>query len=298
MKELTEVVQHMIEWIEEHIDQNKILENLSKEVGYSMWYCSVLFHDATGMTLKSYVAGRRLARVTEEIRDTDKRILDLAVKYGYSSQEAMSRIFKKQFGCTPAAYRKSPIPIPLQIYKVVLFPEYDEKRIKTMEESRLAVKVEHIPAHKYLGIWEEKADNYCDFWKYYDCDEVCGFVTSMDKMAHPIVTTHTAGWKQVNGKKIYFYGTGVDLDYNGPVPEGFEIRNIPESDYLVFSYPAFDFLSENTDVMGTVEKLAWNYDPGSVGYAWNEDDCQDYQRHYPEKLGYQILRPVKRKRNS
>lgn len=25
-----------------------------------------------------------------------------------------------------------------------------------MEESRLAVRVEHIPAHKYLGIWEKK----------------------------------------------------------------------------------------------------------------------------------------------
>ena len=32
-----------------------------------------------------------------------------------------------------------------------------------MEETRLAVRVEHIPAHKYLGIWEEKAENYCDF---------------------------------------------------------------------------------------------------------------------------------------
>lgn len=294
MKEWTEAVQYMIDWIEEHIDENRVLENLSKNVGYSSWYCSVLFHDVTGMTLKSYASARRLARVTEEIRDTEERILDLAIKYGYSSQEALSRVFKEQFGCTPAAYRKSPIPIPLRTYKVVLFPDYDEKRIKTMEESRLAVRVEHIPAHKYLGIWEEKADNYCDFWKYHDCDEVCGFVTSMDKMAHPIVTAHTAGWKMQDGKKIYFYGTGVDLDYAGPVPEGFEIREIPESDYLVFSYPSFDFITENGDVMGAVENLAWNFDPSTMGYQWNEDLCQDYQRHYPEKLGYQVLRPVRK----
>lgn len=294
MKEWVDVVQHMIEWIEDHISQKKILENLSLDVGYSIWYCSVLFHDVTGMTLKSYAAGRRLARVTEEIRDTDERILDLAIKYGYSSQEALSRVFKKQFGCTPAAYRKSPVPIPLQIFKIVLLPDYEEKRIKTMEESRLAVRVERIPAHMYLGIWEEKAENYGDFWKYHDCDKVCGFVTSMDKIAHPIVTAHTAGWKIVNGKKIYFYGAGIESDYDGPVPDGFEIRDIPESDYLVFSYPPFDFMTENADVMGAVENLAWNFDPSSMGYEWNEDICQDYQRHYPEKLGYQILRPVRK----
>ena len=97
MKEWTETVQRMIDWIEDHPEQNRILENLSDEIGYSPWYCSVLFHDVTGMTLKSYASGRRLARAAEEIRDTQERILDIAVKYGYSSQEALSRMFREQF---------------------------------------------------------------------------------------------------------------------------------------------------------------------------------------------------------
>lgn len=294
MKEWNEAVQRMIEWVEAHPEENRMLESLSDEIGYSPWYCSVLFHDVTGMTLKSYASGRRLARAAEDIRDTDERILDIAVKYGYSSQEALTRQFREQFGCTPAAYRKQPVPVPLQIHKDIRLPDYDEKRVRTMEESRLAVRVEHIPAHRYLGIWEEKAENYCDFWKYHDCDTVCGFVTSMDRMAHPIVTAHTAGWKKVNGKRIYFYGTGVPLDYEGPVPEGFEIREIPASDYLVFSYPVFDYMAENAEVMGAVEKLAWNFDPRTKGYEWNEDACPDYQRHYPEGLGYQVLRPVRK----
>ena len=295
MKEWSEVVQQMIEWIESHPDCGRVLDGLSDEMGYSPWYCSVLFHDVTGMTLKAYTSGRRLACAAEDIRDTDERILDIALKYGYSSQEALSRVFKEQFGCTPAAYRKDPIPIPLQIHKYVLPSDYYEKeRIKSMEESRLEVRVEYIPAHKYMGIWEEKATNYCEFWEHHDCDTVCGFVTSMEKKADPIVTPHTAGWKTENGKKIYFYGTGVEEGYDGPVPEGFEVREIPGSYYLVFSYPMFDFLAENADVMGAVEKLAWNYDPKLMGFDWNEDECPDYQRHNPEKTGYQVLRPVKK----
>ena len=65
MKEWIEVVQRMIDWIEEHVEQNKMLTSLSDEIGYSPWYCSVLFHDVTGMTIKSYASGRRLARAAD-----------------------------------------------------------------------------------------------------------------------------------------------------------------------------------------------------------------------------------------
>ena len=42
------------------------------------------------MTLRSYIAGRRLARAAAEVRDSDDRLLDIALKYGWSSQEAMT----------------------------------------------------------------------------------------------------------------------------------------------------------------------------------------------------------------
>jgi len=190
-----EVVQQMIEWIETNMEEGPSLQKVSAAVGYSPWYCSEMFHEITGFTMKSYITGRRLARIMEEIRDTDERILDIAVKYGFSSQEALTRVFKEQYGCTPAAYRKNNKPVPMTVHKHVLFPKYDEKRIKTMEKEKLGVRVEHIPAHKYLGIWEERA---------------------------------------------------------------------------------------------------FNFDPAERGYAWNEEECQIYQRHYPEKLGYQVVRPVKR----
>lgn len=294
MQEWNEIVQCMIDWIEEHLDQDPILCKVSQEVGYSPWYCSVIFHDVTGLTLKNYVAGRRLSLATVAIRDTKERILDIAIQFGYSSQEALSRAFKDRYGCTPAAYRKNPIPIPMAIPKQVLFPKMNAERLKKMEEKRLDVRVEHIPAHKYLGIWEERAENYGDFWKYHNCDKVCGFIDSMDKMAHPIVTAHTAGWVKSGDKKTYFYGLGIPLEYAGKIPDGFSEKEIPASDYLVFAYPAFDYLEENNEVMPAVENLAWGFDPAEIGYEWNEEACPIYQRHYPEKLGYQVLRPVRK----
>ena len=188
------------------------------------------------------------------------------------------------------------------------------------------VHIEHIPAHKYIGIWEKRASNYGEFWKYHDCDEVCGYVDSIGSMSHPIVTAHTAGESMVtfartetraafmtpgnvvlelamvnpNGQSArlraatFFYGPGLPLDYSGPVPEGFELREIPDSEYLVFSHPPFDYMEKNGPVMEAVEKLAWEFDPDELGYEWNDEVCPIYQRHYPEKLGYQVVRPVKK----
>ena len=61
------------------------------------------------------------------LRDTDERIIDIAVKYGFSSQEALTRAFRSLFGCTPAAYRRNPVPVPFPIYKTVIFPEQYQK---------------------------------------------------------------------------------------------------------------------------------------------------------------------------
>ena len=296
--EWNEAIQKMIEWIEEHLEENPSLLLMSQQIGYSPYYCSNKFHEIVGMTLKSYIAGRRLAKATLEVRDTKQRILDIAIKYGYSSQEALTRAFMSAYGCTPAAYRRKPVPVALSNMQVVFFPEhYINKGEPTMNQTLLKeanVRVEHIPEHSYIGIWDINAKDYMNFWDRHDCDKVTGTIESMSHVAHPIVTCHTAGWFYEHGKKGYFYGFGVPSDYNGVIPEGFEIKTFPASDYLVFYHPPFDFLKDCGEVMNRVETLAWGFDPMTKGYVWNESACQDYQRHYPEVIGYEVLRPVKR----
>lgn len=303
MYEWNEAIQRMIDWIDENICENPTLSEMAKHIGYSPYYCSTQFHEITGMTVKSYVAGMRLRLAALALRDTDERIIDIAVRYGYSSQEALTRAFSAAFGCTPASYRRNPVPIPLSIRQVVLSPEHyrNMKGDRIMSKTALTeahVKIEYIPAHKYLGVYEERARHYGDMWQYHDCDAVCGIVDSLNNVCDLIVTAHTAGWFKKNGEHRYFYGTGVPTDYSGQIPEGFELRELPASYYLVFYHPPFDYLKDNGEVMGRVEELAWNYDiTKHCGgkYEWNEDACQCYQRHYPEVLGYQILRPIKLK---
>ncbi len=301
MYEWNEAVQKMLDWIEKNIGENPTLLKISKQVGYSPYYCSVQFHKICGMTIKLYISGRRLALAALDLRDTKERIIDIALKYGFSSQEALTRAFTAAFGCAPAAYRRSPAPLPLPIRKVVFFPEHYYELykggIKMSDITEARVRAEFIPAHRYIGIWDDAAEDYGGFWERHNCDEVCGTIDSMSNVSDLIITCHTAGWTLNGGKRRYFYGLGVPKDYGSPVPDGFEIRDIPASYYLIFYHPPFDYLKDNGEVMERVEKLAWNYDINDFGggkYVWNES-APCYQRHNPEVIGYEVLRPIKLK---
>lgn len=292
----------MINWIDDNIHKQPNLLDMSKEIGYSPCYCSNLFHKVTGMTLKKYLANRKLAFVATALRDTDQRILDITLDYGYTSQQSLSRAFSKSFGLTPLKYRKNPVPINYHIKQQVLLPNhYIHKGDKNMNHLKAAnVKIEYLPGHKYIGIWEKRAKDYGDFWKYHNCDDITGIIDSMRHVALEVVGCHMAGWFSNNHETGYFYGFGVSLDYDGPIPDGFEVKEFPASTYMVFYHPPYDYVSENSQVMKRVHEFANNFNPSKNdtwwipdAYEWNPN-CQTYQRHFPEVLGYEILKPVKK----
>lgn len=102
-----QVIVKMINWIENNLTQKVSLDEMSKHVGYSSYYCSVKFHEMTGSTLKSYIASRRLSAAATQLKQTRLRIIDIALTYGFSSQEAFTRAFANVYGCTPSQYRKT-----------------------------------------------------------------------------------------------------------------------------------------------------------------------------------------------
>ncbi|MDT8717734.1 helix-turn-helix transcriptional regulator [Clostridium sp. 19966] len=299
MYEWNEIVQRIVDLIDDNIENSLTLIEISEKIGYSPFYCSRQFHEKTEMTIKEYTAGRKLCFAAIDLRDTSQRILDIALKYNFSSQEAFSRAFKEKFHVTPAVYRQFPRPIPLPIRKEVFSPyHYIVKENLYMESNNLyqaQIKFETLPAHKFIGIRSINAEGYWDIWSCTNAD--CDYVTGINESMLPLAINNQAnlgGWFYKNGKKGYLYGMLMPQNYSGEIPEGMECIDILESEYLVFYHPPFDYMRDNGKVMGIVESLAWNFDPAPLGYEWNEVCCQDYQRHYPEVLGYAILRPVKK----
>lgn len=77
----------------------------------------------TGMQFKDYLRCRKLAFALKEIRDSDKRIMQIALGYGFSSHEAFTRAFKNTYGVTPSHYRANPQAVILRT-KIQPFDRY------------------------------------------------------------------------------------------------------------------------------------------------------------------------------
>ncbi len=287
--------QRVIDYIEEHACENPTLAEISREAGYSPFYCSEQFHRIAGTTIRDYILKRRLAMAAKDLRETGIPIVEIALKYGFSDQSVFTKSFKRTFGRTPYQYRKHPTPLPVVCKKMILKPFKNENGGSFMSITKPYVRMEFIPEHKYLGVYKRSETKNGPVWPGHDCELTCGILSSLkDSDLDRIVTRFTSGWTWENGERSYIFGAGVPVDYRKEVPDGFELRGeFPGSYYLAFCHPPFDYLSENEGVIKAVGDMAWSFDPGTLGLEWNEEKCQDYERHYPEVVGYQILRPVR-----
>jgi AraC-like DNA-binding protein len=107
VKELSvKTIENMIDWVETNLNDDPTLDKMSEYVGYSSFYCSAKFHEVVGISFKEYVIRRKLTQAAFELRETNHKIIDIAIKYGFSSNEAFSRAFQKKYSYSPSQFRK------------------------------------------------------------------------------------------------------------------------------------------------------------------------------------------------
>ena len=98
-------IQTIIEEIDASIrrrdDEALTLHALAQRLGYSDYHMTTQFRRITGLSLRQYLRARRLAFALTDVRDTDRRLLDIALEYGFSSHEAFTRAFRQEYGVPP-----------------------------------------------------------------------------------------------------------------------------------------------------------------------------------------------------
>lgn len=105
-----------MEWLNRMNDALRYIEeNLAGEIDYrkaAQIACSSLprfqnmFLFMTDMTVSEYVRCRRMSLAAEELKNSNIKVIDLALKYGYESPEAFTRSFREFHGMPPTAVRK------------------------------------------------------------------------------------------------------------------------------------------------------------------------------------------------
>lgn len=296
-------------------DDALTLRALSQEFGYSEFYFSRRFREISGMQFRDYLRQRKLAFALKQIRDTSDSVLDIALDYGFSSNEAFTRAFKEAYGITPSEYRQNPVPVVLRTI-LKPFDCYLLAEGKTgVQETEGEVKTYfvRIPAHRFLHIRNYESVGYWDFWQKQsripgqDCETICGL---LDSIKGKLDDLGGNGNDSGSGQVMAFlndpagricswgiplaecYGVRLPLAYDGEIPPQMILTDIPEGEYLVFEHGPFDFATENRMVEKKMEKAMREFDYESTGYRLDTSPGRIFYFYHNCTRFWKYVRPV------
>jgi AraC family transcriptional regulator len=93
-----------------------IEENLTNEIDFKevarLAYCSEyhfkrMFSFLAGISLSEYIRRRRLTLAAFDLKENSIKVIDIAIKYGYSSPDSFARAFQHLHGITPSEARSN-----------------------------------------------------------------------------------------------------------------------------------------------------------------------------------------------
>ncbi|MPW27218.1 helix-turn-helix domain-containing protein [Alkalibaculum sp. M08DMB] len=96
-----------LSYIEDNITDEIDYKEIARLALCTEYHFQRMFSFLAGVTLAEYVRHRRLTLAAFEINNSNVRIIDIAVKYGYSSADSFTRAFQNLHGITPTEAREN-----------------------------------------------------------------------------------------------------------------------------------------------------------------------------------------------
>ena len=292
MKEQVLAVQRMQDHIAAHLEEEITLADLAKAALFSPWHAHRLFRQYTGLTPAEYIRKLRLSRSALRLKAGAHRIVDVACELGFDSVDGYQRAFRRAFGVNPGEYAREPVPIALFIPYGVKFRELRKENIDMETVQSVFVQIIRKPARKVIVKRGVKAEDYFPYCEEVGCD-VWGVLASMDSLCGEPVCLWLPRKYVTPGTSVYVQGVEAAADYTGPVPEGFDVIDLPEAEYLMFQGEPFRE-EDYCEAIGAVQHAMERYDPSVIDCAW--DDANPRIQLEPRgERGYIELRAVKRR---
>ena len=247
-----EAIEQSLTFIEEHLAEEISTEELANTVGLSPFYFQRLFKRLVNKPVQEYVKLRRLATVIENLKNTEQKILDVALDYGFSSHANFTRAFKETYGITPEKYRRD-LPmlntfdkpevsmnyvlvddgVPLVVGNIVL-----EIQRKTLEKPEIYLGLEtevriseQIPVGESTGV-----DVPGQLWNRYHMKKAS--IAANLNTTVEMGMSHTEDAAQ--GVFTYFAG-GLAQNVPSQLQDGFVKAELPAGEYIVCKIEAEKF---------------------------------------------------------
>ena len=270
MNEQILAVQRMQDYIETHLTDEITMADLAGAALFSPWYSYRLFKMLTGITPSDYIRRLRLSESAKKLKNEDVKISDIAFEIGFGSVDGYQRAFVREFGCNPKEYAKNPVPITLFIPYGVKFRDLRKDECKMENIKNVFIQVIKKPERKVIIKRGKTADDYFAYCEEVGCD-VWGLLMSMDSLCGEPVCLWLPDSMKKSGTSSYVQGVEVEKDFEGDIPDGFDIISLPEAEYLMFQGEPFRE-EDYCEAITAVQQSMNNYDPSVIGYKWDKEN--------------------------
>lgn len=137
--------------LEENLSGDIQIEELARIACCSTYHFQRMFTYMANMPLSEYIRRRRMSAAAADLQTSDEKIIDLALKYGYSSPTAFNRAFQSVHGVAPSAVRKEGCSV--KTYPPISF------RITVRGVEEMNYRIEKKDAFRIIGYVADLKNN-------------------------------------------------------------------------------------------------------------------------------------------
>lgn len=222
----------LLEGVETHLCESLDIPALANSLGTTEYHLRRMFSSLTGMPLSEYVRRRRMTVAAAEVVE-GAPLLDVAVRFGYSSAEAFGRAFLAVHGAGPGEVRRNGGPLRSQ-------PKL-RLRLTVEGNTSMDTRIADRPAFRLVGhatrvpLLHEGVNPH-----------IAAHIAALPGVEHArlkaLANTEPAGLLQVSADvdPDYTEGTectymhGVALDAATAAPDDLDVIEVPAGVWAVF----------------------------------------------------------------
>ncbi|WNB92394.1 AraC family transcriptional regulator [Bacillus sp. NEB1478] len=218
-----------------------IEENLTDQVDYKeaarLAYCSEyhfkrMFSFLAGVPLSEYIRRRRLTLAAFELNNSNVRVIDAAIKYGYNSPDSFTKAFQSLHGVTPSEAR-------INGQSLKAFPRLTFQ-LTIKGDSEMNYRIVEKTAFKIVGfkkrvpiVFEGVNPEIAAMWKNLKPEEIHQLksLSNIEPMGLLSASTNFSEERmEEKGELDHFIGAATTSE----CPENFEKLDVAASNWAVF----------------------------------------------------------------
>ena len=222
------LISKAVDFIEDNLREAIAVADMADAVSYSLYHFCRTFNQATHHTPYDYLMRRRLSQAAQELLQTDKKIIEIALDYQFNSPETFSRAFKRMFEMQPSQLRKQGSVDSRQ-----LMPRLTFAHIKHVSKGAyLKPVLEEKDAFQVVGLMTLVGDDQgaiSELWELF-AQELESSETAVELGDYYGIAYHPEGWED----RGFLYMAAVEIQGLDVLNTALVVKTIPALKYARF----------------------------------------------------------------